>query len=215
MKNEMNKNIYPNNRGVQGGLNKNQILETFGISSSTFYRRRTSFFHPELSGYTANTSDNKLVFDGRICEEVFILQRTPKDLNKLTKHIKFLTWNYFANITPKDADESTNEHLIQLVFEILKKLDKKIKLYYSIEPSYDSKSKINSFHTHFLVQTSVDITKDQIWSQIKKNELLMEFLTPQSKSNTTFWWKIYNYRDFEKLGIQYTQKMGENFKLLG
>ena len=215
MKNEMNKNIYPNNRGVQGGLNKNQITETFGISSSTFYRKRKTFSHREFSGYTGYTSDNKLVYNGRICEEVFILKRTPKNPNKLSKHIKYVTWNYFANITPKDANEATNEHLIQLVFEILKKLDKKIKLYYSIEPSYDSKSKINTFHTHFLVQTSVDITKDQIWSQIKKNELLMEFLTPQSKSNTTFWWKIYNYRDFEKLGIQYTQKMGENFKLLG
>ncbi len=211
----MNKNIYQNNSRVQWGLNKKQIIDMFGISSTTFYRKRKSFSHPELSGYTANTSDNKLVYQGRICEDVFMLQRTPKDLNKLTKHIKFLTWNYFANITPKDADESTNEHLIQLVFEILKKLDKKIKLYYSIEPSYDSKSKINSFHTHFLVQSSLDITKDEIWCQIKQNDLLMEFLKPQCKSNTTFWWERYNYRDFEKLGIDYTQKMGEKFKMLG
>ena len=211
----MNKNIYQNNSRVQWGLNKKQIIDMFGISSSTFYRRRTSFSNPELSGYTANTSDNKLVYNGRICEEVFKLKRTPKNPNKLTKHVKYVTWNYFANITPKDANEATNEHLIQLLFEILKKLDKKIKLYYSIESAFDQRSKIESFHTHFLVQSSLDITKVEIWCQIKENDLLMEFLKPQTKSNTTFWWEKYNYRDFEKLGIDYTQKKGENFKLLG
>lgn len=211
----MNKNIYQNNSRVQWGLNKKQIIDMFGISSSTFYRRRTSFSNPELSGYTDNTSDNKLVYNGRICEEVFKLKRTPKNPNKLTKHVKYVTWNYFANITPKDANEATNEHLIQLLFEILKKLDKKIKLYYSIESAFDQRSKIESFHTHFLVQSSLDITKNEIWCQIKENDLLMEFLKPQTKSNTSFWWVRYNYRDFEKLGIQYTQKMGEKFKMLG
>ena len=196
-------------------LTKEGVLRQFGISESTYYRRRKTFSHREFSGYTGYTSDNKLVYNGRICEEVFILKRTPKNPNKLTKHIKYLTWNYFANITPKDADESTNEYLIQLVFEILKNLDKKIKLYYSIESAFDHRSKIESFHTHFLVQSSVDITRDEIWCQIKQNDLLMEFLKPQTKSNTTFWWERYNYRDFEKLGIHYTQKMGEKFKMLG
>lgn len=205
-----------NNRGVQGGnLTKDQVIQAFGISNSTYYRRRKTFSHPELSGYTANTSENKLVFDRRICEDVFKLQRTPKNPNKLSKHIKYVSWNYFANITPKDANEATNEYLIQLVFQILKKFDKKIKLYYSIESAFDHRSKKESFHTHFLVQSTLDITKDEIWCQIKQNDLLMEFLKPQCKSNTTFWWERYNYRDFEKLGIDYTQKMGEKFNMLG
>lgn len=196
-------------------LTKEGVLTQFGISESTYYRKRKTFSHREFSGYTGYTSDNKLVYNGRICEEVFILKRTPKDPNKLTKHIKYVTWNYFANITPKDANEATNEYLIQLVFQILKKFDKKIKLYYSIESAFDHRSKKESFHTHFLVQSINNITRDEIWCQIKQNDLLMEFLKPQTKSNTTFWWERYNYRDFEKLGIHYTQKMGEKFKMLG
>lgn len=208
--------VMTNNRGVQGGnLTKDQVIQAFGISNSTYYRRLKEFAHPALSIYSGFTSNNTLIFDERICEEVFPLKRTPKNPNKLKKHITHLTWNYFANITPKDADKSTNEHLIGLIFKILRTFDKKIKLYYSIEPSFDFKSKIESYHTHFLVQSLVTITKEEMWSQIKENDLLMEFLKLQSKSNTTFWWEKYNYRDFERLGIDYTQKMGEKFKLLG
>jgi hypothetical protein len=181
------------------------ILTKYPISNRTYNNRVKKLETPELSGYTKTIKFGKRVIHESILDEVFLPHRVPNydKPHQIKKWVHFQMWDYIGNITPPDSDVNTNLELVNELMKILKEFDKTLVLFYSVEHSLTIK---DTYHTHFLIKSSTTLTRGEIWSKIKGNDLLHEFLKNDYKTNSKFWFDSYNYKAFDTLGIDYTLK---------
>ena len=68
--------------------------------------------------------------------------------------------------------------------------------------------------THFLIKSSVTLNQREIWSKIKENDLLYEFLKKEYKTNPKFWFKTYDYMTYDDRGMEYSIKYEIQYGLL-
>jgi hypothetical protein len=168
-----------NNEEYTEYRDRQYILKRFPISNKSYNNRVTKLDLPEYSEFT------RIVKFGK---------RLIHESNN---------WDYIGNFTPTDTDIGTNVELVMEFKKLLKKIDKNLTLFYSVERG----TNINeTYHTHFLIKSSVTLNRSEIWSRIKENDLLVEFLRKEHKINSKFWFEPYDYKSFDDRGIEYTIK---------
>jgi hypothetical protein len=136
-------------------------------------------------------------------KRIFSVKRIPNNLTDKEvrrKYIGTTNWGIIGNIVPVSSTVYELVKKMEFVFCELKKLDKKLILFYSIEPNPKDKY----FHAHFLMNTNLSIN------------VIKEFLSLICDNNTPYEKRIfiekYNYLDHQFSGSFYSFKTSTNDK---
>jgi hypothetical protein len=181
------------------------ILDRFPISNKSYNNRVTKLDLPEYSEFTKIVKFGKRLIHESVLKKLFLPERLPNQNqpHQVKKWVQLNNWDYIGNFTPTDTDIRTNVELVLEFRKLLKKINKNLTLFYSIERGTNIKE---TYHTHFLIKSSVYLNRSEIWSNIKENDLLIEFLKKEHKTNSKFWFEPYDYKTFDDRGIEYTIK---------
>ena len=182
---------------------KKDVLEIFPITERTYFRKLKLIRDVEF-----NTKENphgkstNLVHRNDL-KRIFSVKRIPNNLTDKEvrrKYIGTTNWGIIGNIVPVTSTVYELVKKMEFVFCELKKLDKKLILFYSIEPNPKDKY----FHAHFLMKTNLSIN------------VIKEFLSLICDNNTPYEKRIfiekYNYIDYHFSGSFYSYKTSTNDK---
>lgn len=191
--------------------NKNEILDLYPISSTTYKKRIKNIDSSKTKFTTSKTGSPTRLIHHSILDELFRKRRrlSSKEFNQTIKWVRIHYWNYFGNIVPVSSSIDDLKFKMRFLFEELKKLKMEknhLNLFYSIEKNTNDEY----YHSHFLIDCAKDML---ILGDIEdKLEIICE---PNTKNESRIHLEEYDLK-FGKDGAIYSSKEERYFyEILG
>lgn len=176
---------------------KEDVLNIFPISERTYFRRiKVINSDIRTKSFKNRRGKNTTLIYYMDLEKVFPLKRKPNylyDKELIRKYIGTSVWNYFGNIKPGKSTKSEVVEKMNFLYLELRKLDKKIILFYHLEENPND----SFYHSHFLLNTILD--KKHIYENlnlISENEKRIDL-------------QSYDYSTYHYRGSFYSNKYGK------
>jgi hypothetical protein len=177
--------------------NKQDVLDIFPISERTYFRK-LKVITTDIRTMTLKNRQGKntTLIHYQDLKKLFPIKRIPTNLNDkelVRKYIGTSHWDYVGNITPEKSKKSEIIGKMNFLYSELKKLDKKIILFFHLEEN----TKDHFYHSHFLINTLLNQqTINEKLNLICENEKGIDLQT-------------YDYQTFHYRGSFSSNKFGK------
>lgn len=175
--------------------NKKDVLNLFDIGERTYFRKLKKI----TSDIRIKTIKNKQGRNSTLVHyqdvgKVFKPRRKSNKFKNKEFERNFIgtsNWNYFGNIKPDKTLKDENIKKMEFLFSELKKLDKKIILFYHLEVNPGNKK---YYHSHFLITTKLE------------PKIINDYLNLISDNN---YLQPYDFHTYHFRGSFYSNKFGK------
>jgi hypothetical protein len=178
--------------------NKKDVLDIFPITERTYFRKIKGVNSDIRTKTLKNRKGkNTTLIHYKDLEKLFPVKRVPSNLNdkeQVRKYVGTSSWTFMGNIKPAKTKKTENIAKMKFLYLELKKLDKKITLFYHLEEN----PKDDFYHSHFLVHTTLD------------QKTIIEKLNLISENDKRIDLQSYDFQTYHYRGSFYSNKFGKH-----